>query len=275
MRPAPTRARTCCAHRGEEGGVVVRGRVELTVGGAARVLGPGDAYYFASAMPHRFRNAGASPVRSSRASTPPTLLSTSSAVHPRKPTMTRQTGTNAPRPSSRARRPSSTAATCPRSRGATFDCINPVDGRLIARVASTRRGRRRSRGRRSARAPSSRAAGRGSRRPRARRCCCDSPSSSLANRDELALLETLDMGKPISDSLSVDIPADGATASRWYAEAIDKIYDEVAPTGARCARADHARADGRRRRDRAVEFPAASWRRGRSARRSRPAIRWC
>ncbi|MCW8832355.1 MAG: aldehyde dehydrogenase [Colwellia sp.] len=47
--------------------------------------------------------------------------------------------------------------------------------------------------------------------------------------DELALLETLDMGKPISDALNVDIP--GAVRSiRWSAEAIDKIYDEVAPT---------------------------------------------
>ncbi len=46
------------AHRGEEGGLVVRGRIELTIGGATRVLGPGDAYYFASQLPHRFRNVG-------------------------------------------------------------------------------------------------------------------------------------------------------------------------------------------------------------------------
>ena len=46
------------AHRGEEGGVVIRGRIELTVGGSTRVLGPGDAYYFASQLPHRFRNVG-------------------------------------------------------------------------------------------------------------------------------------------------------------------------------------------------------------------------
>src|SRR5881394_2452538 len=52
----------------------------------------------------------------------------------------------------------------------------------------------------------------------------------LANREELALLETLDMGKPISDSLAVDIPS-AANCIRWYAEAVDKIYDEVAPTG--------------------------------------------
>jgi transcriptional regulator with XRE-family HTH domain len=46
------------AHRGEEGGVVIRGRIELTIGGATRLLGPGDAYYFASQLPHRFRNVG-------------------------------------------------------------------------------------------------------------------------------------------------------------------------------------------------------------------------
>mgnify|MGYP000200459093 CR=1 FL=1 len=47
--------------------------------------------------------------------------------------------------------------------------------------------------------------------------------------DELALLETLDMGKPINDAINVDIPG-AVRAIRWSAEAIDKIYDEVAPT---------------------------------------------
>lgn len=44
--------------RGEEGGVVVRGRIEITVGGAIRILGPGEAYYFSRQLPHRFRNVG-------------------------------------------------------------------------------------------------------------------------------------------------------------------------------------------------------------------------
>jgi len=48
--------------------------------------------------------------------------------------------------------------------------------------------------------------------------------------DELALLETMDMGKPIADSISIDIPGT-ANCLSWYGEAIDKIYDEVAPTG--------------------------------------------
>ena len=51
----------------------------------------------------------------------------------------------------------------------------------------------------------------------------------LAHKDELALLETLDMGKPIKYSRSVDVPA-AANCIRWYGEAIDKIYDEIAPT---------------------------------------------
>ncbi|HYD31468.1 MAG TPA: aldehyde dehydrogenase, partial [Azospirillaceae bacterium] len=50
-----------------------------------------------------------------------------------------------------------------------------------------------------------------------------------AHTEELALLETLDMGKPIADSLAVDVPAT-VRAFRWYAEAIDKVYDEIAPT---------------------------------------------
>ena len=49
-------------------------------------------------------------------------------------------------------------------------------------------------------------------------------------KEELALLETLDMGKPISDSLRIDVPA-AAACIQWYAEAIDKLYGEVAPTG--------------------------------------------
>ncbi len=47
--------------------------------------------------------------------------------------------------------------------------------------------------------------------------------------EELALLETLDMGKPIKYSQSVDVNAT-ANCLRWYGEAIDKIYDEIAPT---------------------------------------------
>ncbi|NGZ85173.1 aldehyde dehydrogenase [Duganella aceris] len=47
--------------------------------------------------------------------------------------------------------------------------------------------------------------------------------------EELALLETLDMGKPIQYSLSVDVKS-SADCLRWYGEAVDKVYDEIAPT---------------------------------------------
>lgn len=50
-----------------------------------------------------------------------------------------------------------------------------------------------------------------------------------AHAEELALLETLDTGKPIRHSLRDDIPG-AARAIRWYAEAIDKVYGEVATT---------------------------------------------
>lgn len=61
------------SHKGEEGGIVLSGRIELTVGGQSRVLGPGDAYYFSSTVPHRFRNTGAEPCEIISASTPPTF----------------------------------------------------------------------------------------------------------------------------------------------------------------------------------------------------------
>jgi 4-guanidinobutyraldehyde dehydrogenase/NAD-dependent aldehyde dehydrogenase len=51
-----------------------------------------------------------------------------------------------------------------------------------------------------------------------------------SHAEELALLETLDMGKPIADSTRIDMPA-AARSIAWFAEAIDKVYDEVAPTG--------------------------------------------
>ncbi len=60
-------------HRGEEGGVVIRGRIEITVGGQSRVLGPGEAYYFSSALPHRFRNVGREPCEIISAGTPPSF----------------------------------------------------------------------------------------------------------------------------------------------------------------------------------------------------------
>ncbi len=51
----------------------------------------------------------------------------------------------------------------------------------------------------------------------------------LENHEELALLESLNVGKPVMDAFNVDIPG-AAGCFEWYAEAVDKIYGEVAPT---------------------------------------------
>ncbi len=52
-----------------------------------------------------------------------------------------------------------------------------------------------------------------------------------AHRAALARLESLDVGKPIRDTLSVDVPS-AAKTIQWYAETIDKVYGEVGPTDA-------------------------------------------
>ena len=51
-----------------------------------------------------------------------------------------------------------------------------------------------------------------------------------ANLEELATLDALEAGKPITDCRLIDLP-DTVKTFRWYAEAIDKVFDAVAPTG--------------------------------------------
>ncbi len=112
--------------------------------------------------------------------------------------------------------------------GARFDCISPIDGRVLTQVAACD-------------APDVDAA------VKAARTAFELGSWSQASpaqrkqvlfkfteliekhAEELALLETLDMGKPIRFSRSVDVPAT-VRCLRWYAEAIDKLYDQIAPT---------------------------------------------
>ena len=48
------------------------------------------------------------------------------------------------------------------------------------------------------------------------------------NLVELALLDSLDMGKLVKDAATVDVPG-SAMFFQWHAEAIDKMYDEIAP----------------------------------------------
>lgn len=73
MPPGSDTGESMLAHDGEEGGVVMQGQVEITVGEHVRVLGPGEAYYFESRTPHRFRNIGSEPAILVSASTPPTF----------------------------------------------------------------------------------------------------------------------------------------------------------------------------------------------------------
>jgi transcriptional regulator with XRE-family HTH domain len=71
--PGADTGRVPLAHDGEEGAIVVSGRLEVTVDGTRRVLGPGDAYYFESQRPHRFRCIGHEPCILISACTPPTF----------------------------------------------------------------------------------------------------------------------------------------------------------------------------------------------------------
>ena len=112
--------------------------------------------------------------------------------------------------------------------GATFECFSPIDSRKLADVASCK----------SADVDLAVAAARAAfnsrvwagKSPKERKqTMIKFADLILANRDELALLETLDMGKPITASLNVDVNS-AANSLRWFGEAIDKVYDEIAPT---------------------------------------------
>ncbi|AUL49297.1 XRE family transcriptional regulator [Bordetella trematum] len=60
------------SHNAQEAGLVTQGAVEVTVGDKIRVLQAGEAYYFDSRVPHRFRNAHDGPSEIVSAVTPPT-----------------------------------------------------------------------------------------------------------------------------------------------------------------------------------------------------------
>ena len=50
------------------------------------------------------------------------------------------------------------------------------------------------------------------------------------NRRELAVMESLDSGKPIRDCELIDLP-ESINTIKWHAELIDKLYDQSAPVG--------------------------------------------
>lgn len=112
--------------------------------------------------------------------------------------------------------------------GATFDAINPATRQLLARVAacdqadvdlavSTAR-KAFEQGPWPRMAPVER-----------KKILLRLAELIMAHREELALLDSLNMGKPVMDAWSIDVPG-AAGVFRWYAEAVDKRYDEVAPT---------------------------------------------
>lgn len=110
-----------------------------------------------------------------------------------------------------------------------FDCISPIDSRLLCQVASCDE-KDANRAVNSARVAFE--SGVWAKQSPASRKAVMLKFADLIeqHQEELALLETLDMGKPIAHALAVDI--EGTLRSfRWSAEAVDKIYDEVAPTG--------------------------------------------
>ena len=71
--PGADTGRVPLVHEGEEGGVIISGRLEVTVDGERKILGPGDAYYFESRRPHRFRAVGPQPCELISACSPPTF----------------------------------------------------------------------------------------------------------------------------------------------------------------------------------------------------------
>ncbi|MDF2114369.1 cupin domain-containing protein [Roseiarcaceae bacterium H3SJ34-1] len=72
-QPGADTGRIPLTHEGEEGGIVISGRLEVRVDGERRILGPGDAYSFESRRPHRFRCIGPEPCEVISACTPPSF----------------------------------------------------------------------------------------------------------------------------------------------------------------------------------------------------------
>ncbi len=117
----------------------------------------------------------------------------------------------------------------PAASGKTYDNVSPVDGKVLAKVASCDK-EDVDRAVKAARAAFN--SGKWSEAaPKQRKRALQKFADLIAkNADELALLETLDMGKPIMFAKGVDVMS-VVDHVRWFAEAIDKIYDEIAPTG--------------------------------------------
>ncbi|WP_370181896.1 aldehyde dehydrogenase [Rhodococcus wratislaviensis] len=112
--------------------------------------------------------------------------------------------------------------------GRRFDCISPRDGRVLTTIAE---GDREDIDRAVQSARAAFEDGRWAKQhPRERRRVLQALARLIEEHaDELALLEALDMGKPVGDARAVDVRVT-VQCFDFYAEAIDKRYDEVAPT---------------------------------------------
>lgn len=72
-QPGADTGRSMLSHEAEEGGIVLKGRLEITVAEQMQVLTSGDAYRFNSRLPHRFRNTGNEECLVVSACTPPSF----------------------------------------------------------------------------------------------------------------------------------------------------------------------------------------------------------
>ncbi len=72
-QPGAGTGKHAITHEGEECGIILSGRLEVTVGDETSILRRGDAYYFKSTRPHQFRNSGSEPCELITACTPPTF----------------------------------------------------------------------------------------------------------------------------------------------------------------------------------------------------------
>ncbi len=57
-KPGADTGQSMLSHEAEEGGVIIEGRLEVTINNQVQILSSGDAYRFNSRLPHRFRNLG-------------------------------------------------------------------------------------------------------------------------------------------------------------------------------------------------------------------------
>lgn len=72
-QPGADTGQSRISHEAEEGGIVIKGRLEVTVGERVQILSAGDGYRFNSRIPHRFRNVGSQECILVSACTPPSF----------------------------------------------------------------------------------------------------------------------------------------------------------------------------------------------------------